>query len=60
MAVSVGETILVSLKAVITVVIIYLFGMVLAGKFKKIDRKGLQTVSTLAASLFIPCFYIAR
>lgn len=59
-SVSVVDTILLSLRAVATVVVIYLFGILLGGKFKKLNRQGLQVISSLTAVLFIPCFFIAR
>lgn len=54
------ETIVIALRGITTVLVIYSFGILLTGYFKKIDQKGVSALSSLVASLFIPCFYVSR
>ena len=54
------ETVVIALRAIGTVLVIYSFGILLTGFFRKIDQVGVNALSSLVASLFIPCFYISR
>ena len=56
----VEETIIIALRGISTVLVIYSFGILLTGYFKKINQSGVSALSSLVASLFIPCFYVSR